>query len=121
MSLSREEKKRRAIEKGKLLWKLVTTTAGVGDLAEPMRRVERNFAHLAKGQQITVVMIAQLFEEGINGINEEPKEGKSQTSGQVQGETSSTQAETKPEVVEAELINPGETSGPVPTGQNPKD
>jgi hypothetical protein len=125
MSLSREEKKRRAIEKGKLLWKLVTTTAGVGDLAEPMRRVERNFAHLAKGQQITVVMIAQLFEEGINGINEEPKEGKSQTagqtSGQVQGETSSTQAETKPEVVEAELINPGETSGPVPTGQDPKD
>jgi len=128
--MTREEKKRRAVEKGKLLWKLVTTTAGVGDLAEPMRRVERNFAHLSKGQQITVVMIAHLFEEGINGINEEPKEGKSQTpsgqtagqaSGQVQGETSSTQAETKPEVVEAELINPGETSGPVPTGQDPKD
>jgi hypothetical protein len=74
MSLSREEKKRRAIEKGKLLWKLVTTTAGVGDLAEPLRRVERNFTHLSKGQQITVVMIAHLFEEGINDINETPKQ-----------------------------------------------
>ncbi len=116
MPLSREEKKRRAIEKGKLLWKLVTTTAGVGDLAEPLRRVERNFAHLSKGQQITVVMIAQLFEEGIYGINEETKESKSQTpsgqaggqapSGQVKAETS--EAPTKPEAVEAELIPPDE-------------
>lgn len=118
--MTREEKKRRAVEKGKLLWKLVTTTAGVGDLAEPLRRVERNFAHLSKGQQITVVMIAQLMEEGINGINEEPKEGKRQASGEVKAEASGqvkgeaseapTKAETppKPEAVEAELIEPHE-------------
>lgn len=118
--MTREEKKRRAVEKGKLLWKLVTSTAGVGDLAEPLRRVERNFAHLSKGQQITVVMIAQLMEEGINGINEEPKEGKRQAGGEVKAEASGqvkaqaseaptkAEGEGKPEAVEAELIPPDE-------------
>jgi hypothetical protein len=96
-ALTREEKKRRAIEKGKLLWKLVTTTAGVGDLAEPLRRVERNFVHLSKGQQITVVMIAHLFEEGIDAINEGPKV--------------TTSEPVKPEVIDAELIPPSSETG----------
>ena len=111
--VNREEKRRRAIEKGKLLWKLVTTTAGVGDLAEPLRRVERNFAHLSKGQQITVVMIAQLFEEGINGINETKKEESGRVQATTEGETK-PEGEVKPkppEVVaaaEVEVIPPGE-------------
>lgn len=111
--VNREEKRRRAIEKGKLLWKLVTTTAGVGDLAEPLRRVERNFAHLSKGQQITVVMIAQLFEEGINGINETPKkEDTGRTQATTEGETKPEGDKKPPEVVaaaEVEVIPPGET------------
>ncbi len=112
--VTREEKRRRAIEKGKLLWKLVTTTAGVGDLAEPLRRVERNFAHLSKGQQITVVMIAQLFEEGINGINETPKkedEGRTQAKTEGEGRSEGEGERKPPEVVaaaEVEVIPPGE-------------
>lgn len=126
--MTREEKKRRALEKGKLLWKLVTTTAGVGDLAEPMRRVERNFAHLAKGQQITVVMIAQLFEEGINAINETKQaKGESRTEGQANSEGESraegegeAKPPGKPEVITAEYVQPGEVEV-IPPGEGPKD
>lgn len=115
--MSKEEKRRRAIEKGKLLWKLVTTTAGVGDLAEPLRRVERNFAHLSKGQQITVVMIAQLFEEGINGINEKPKQEVKEAKPEAGGEAN-PEAPAKPGPVSPdEVIPPGDN----PTGQGPKD
>ena len=130
--VTREEKRRRALEKGKLLWKLVTTTAGVGDLAEPMRRVERNFAHLAKGQQITVVMIAQLFEEGINEINETKQgKGETKTEGEANPEGESRaqgEAKTggegkpagKPEVIEAEYVQPGEVEV-IPPGEGPKE
>ncbi len=112
--VTREEKRRRAIEKGKLLWKLVTTTAGVGDLAEPMRRVERNFAHLSKGQQITVVMIAQLFEEGCNDINETTKKednaGRTQTKteGEAKPESGGEQKPPPEVVTDVEVIPPGE-------------
>ena len=118
--VTREEKRRRALEKGKLLWKLVTTTAGVGDLAEPMRRVERNFAHLAKGQQITVVMIAQLFEEGINEINE-TKQGKGETKTEGEAKTGGEgKPAGKPEVIEAEYVQPGEVEV-IPPGEGPKE
>jgi hypothetical protein len=110
--VNREEKRRRALEKGKLLWKLVTTTAGVGDLAEPLRRVERNFAHLSKGQQITVVMIAQLFEEGLYAINETPKkEDNGRAESKAEGEVNPGGEASRPEVVtaaEVEILPPGE-------------
>lgn len=99
MPLSREEERRRLLEKARLLWRLVTTTAGVGDLAEPLRRVERNFAHLSKGQRTTVAMIAMEFEKGCHEINEEAK------------------PENKPEIVAAEVIQPDEI---IPPGA-PKD
>lgn len=130
--VTREEKRRRALEKGKLLWKLVTTTAGVGDLAEPMRRVERNFAHLAKGQQITVVLIAQLFEEGINEINETKQaKGETETTSKTEGEgkpggegKAGPGGEAKPpgtsEVITAEYVQPGEVEV-IPPGEGPKD
>lgn len=94
MPLSREEERRRLVEKARLLWRLVTTTAGVGDLAEPLRRVEREFSHLSRGQRTTVAMIAMEFEKGCHVINEAKPEAKSE--------------EGKPEVVQPdEIIPPG--------------
>jgi hypothetical protein len=99
--LTREEEKRRLTEKAKLLWRLVTSTPGVADLAEPMRRVERNFAHLSSGQRTTVAIIAKLFEDGCHGINEVQKETP------VQPESSPVQSETPQAIQPDEVIPPG--------------
>jgi hypothetical protein len=96
-NVTREEARRRLVAKAKLLWKLVTTTAGVGDLAEPMARVERNFTHLSSGQRTTVALIAKQFEEGCHAINEDEKEAET-----------ASKTEGKPEVVTLEVIPPGE-------------
>ena len=96
--VTREEARRRLVAKANLLWKLVTTTAGVGDLAEPMARVERNFTHLSSGQRTTVALIAQQLQEGFDAINEE---GKNEAEPAIK-------TEGKPEVITPEVIPPGE-------------
>jgi hypothetical protein len=65
---ARNLKREQLIEKCKLLWKLVTTTPGVVDLAEPMKRVERDFDRLTKGQRLTVAVITTSFEKGCHEI-----------------------------------------------------
>lgn len=92
--MTREETRRRLVAKAKLLWKLVTTTAGVGHLAEPMARIERDFAHLSSGQRTTVALIAQQLQEGFDAINDEGKK------------------KTEAEILEAEII---------PHAEDPKD
>lgn len=60
--------------KAELLWKLVTTTAGVADLAEPMKRAEFHFERLTKRQRVTVAMIAKQFDEGCHAIDQTQQE-----------------------------------------------
>jgi len=91
MQLSREEERRRLRAKSELLWRLVTTTAGVADLAEPMKRVERHFDRLTKGQRTTIAVIAQQFAKGCHEIDAEA---------------------SKPEEVKAEVVQPDEIIPP---------
>lgn len=100
MQISREEERRRLRKKSELLWQLVTTTAGVADLAEPMKRVERHFERLTKGQRTTIAVIAQQLAKGFHEIDAEAK------------------AETKREEVQAEVVNPDEV---IPPGDRETD
>lgn len=68
VKLKRKTKLRRMSE---LLWKLVTTTPGVGDLAEPMKRAEFHFERLTQRQQVTIAIIAKQLVEGFDAIEEE--------------------------------------------------
>jgi hypothetical protein len=95
MQLTREEERRRLRAKAELLWLLVTTTPGVGDLAEPMKRVERHFDRLSKGQRTTIAVIAQQFAKGCHDID---AEGKPE--------------EVKAESVQAEIVQPDEVIPP---------
>lgn len=94
MQLTREEERRRLRKKSELLWQLVTTTAGVADLAEPMKRVERHFQRLTKGQRTTIAVIAQQLAKGFHEIDAEAK------------------TETKAEEIKAEVVNPDEIIPP---------
>lgn len=71
MSQSRASEQKKLRKKAELLWRLVTTTAGVADLAEPMKRVEHYFERLTKRQRVTVAMIATQFEKGCHEIDSE--------------------------------------------------
>lgn len=71
MTQSRVSEQKRLRKKAELLWRLVTTTAGVADLAEPMKRVEHYFERLTKRQRVTVAMIATQFEKGCHEIDAE--------------------------------------------------
>ena len=62
--------------KARLLWSLVTGTAGVADLAEPMRRVERDFGRLSRFQKLTVGEIALRFEQGCHEIDAKASEAE---------------------------------------------
>lgn len=103
MQLTREEQKRRLLAKAELLWRLVTTTPGVADLAEPMKRVERHFDRLTKGQRTTIAVIAQQFAKGCHEIDAEEVKAK---------------AESKPEEVQAEVVQPDEV---IPPGDRETD
>lgn len=98
MQLTREEQKRRLLAKAELLWRLVTTTPGVGDLAEPMKRVERHFERLTKDQRTTIAVIAQQFDKGCHEID----------------------AEEKPKPIQAEVVQPDEVIPP-PQGDQETD
>lgn len=54
-----------------LLWRLVSTTPGVADLAEPMKRAEFHFERLTQRQRVTVAVIAKQLAEGFHAIEEE--------------------------------------------------
>lgn len=75
----RKEEARRLKEKAKLLWLLVTTTSGVPDLAEPMKRAEHDFSRLTKAQRLTVAVIANQFAKGCDEIDTREIEKVKQT------------------------------------------
>lgn len=94
-----EMNKETLLKKAQLLWRLVTTTAGVADLAEPMKRVERNFERLSKGQRLTIAVIAAAFDKGSHEID-------------AQAKPASEAPQAQPETVAAEdveVIPPGES------------
>jgi len=101
MQLTREEERRRLRAKSELLWRLVTTTAGVADLTEPMKRLEVHFERLTKGQRTTIAVIAQQLAKGFHEIDQAKSE-------EVKAET---KAETKTED-KAEAIEPDEVIPP---------
>lgn len=71
MSQSRVSEQKKLKKKAELLWRLVITTSGLADLAEPMKRVEHYFERLTKRQRVTVAMIATQFEKGCHEIDSE--------------------------------------------------
>ena len=98
-AIGRKRKEKQALKrKAELLWTLVTTTAGVADLAEPMKRAEHHFDRLSQRQRITVAVIASQFDKGCNEIN-------AQTQPEVKP------AETPPEVVVPDAIIPPDKEG----------
>lgn len=95
MSDETKKEKRKLKRKAELLWRLVTTTAGVADLAEPMKRAEYHFERLGQRQRITVAVIAKQLAEGFHAIDQEEEA-----------------REEAPEVVTPdEVIPPGEREG----------
>jgi hypothetical protein len=78
-----------------LLWRLVTTTPGVADLADPMKRAEFHFERLTQRQKVTVAVIAKQLAEGFHAIEEEISR--------------QSQEETSEAITPDEVIPPGET------------
>ena len=89
--------KRKLKRQAELLWRLVSTTAGVADLAEPMKRAEFHFERLTQRQRVTVAVIAKQLAEGFHAIEVE-EEARQEAS-----------TETTAEVVTPDaVIAPGE-------------
>lgn len=108
------EDDKRALEKRKLkrqaelLWHLVTTTPGVADLAEPMKRVEHFFERLTQRQRVTVAVIASQLMKGFNEIEKEENEKARQELTQA--------SDTAPQVApQTAAIEPDEV---IPPGQD---
>ncbi len=96
MSEDTKKEKRKLKRKAELLWKLVTTTAGVADLAEPMKRAEYHFERLTQRQRITVAVIAKQLAEGFHAIDEEED----------------AREEEAPQVATAEVVEPDQVLAP---------
>lgn len=75
------KEKRKLKRQAELLWRLVTTTPGVADLAEPMKRVEHFFERLTQRQRVTVAVIASQLAKGFHDIEteEEARQETTQT------------------------------------------
>ncbi len=91
-----KKEKRKLKRKAELLWKLVTTTAGVADLAEPMKRAEFHFDRLTQRQRITVAVIAKQLAEGFHDIDTEEE----------------ARQEESPSTVTAEVVTPDAVISP---------
>lgn len=103
MSQSRVSEQKKLRKKAELLWRLVTTTAGVADLAEPMKRVEHYFERLTKRQRVTVAMIATQFEKGCHEIDSEIE---AETAQENQVEEKAPQVAPGPQAIEPDEIIP---------------
>lgn len=90
------KEKRKLKRKAELLWKLVTTTAGVADLAEPMKRAEYHFERLTQRQRVTVAVIAKQLAEGFHAIDTEEE----------------AREEEAPTAITAEVVTPDEVIAP---------
>ena len=112
MSQLRVTEQKKLKRKAELLWRLVTTTAGVADLAEPMKRVEHYFERLTKRQRVTVAMIVTQFEKGCHEIDSEIEAEAAQE----------TQVEEKDTTGKAPQVAPGpqviEPDEIIPAGQD---
>lgn len=97
-----KKEKRKLKRKAELLWKLVTTTAGVADLAEPMKRAEYHFERLTQRQRITVAVIAKQLAEGFHEIDTEEE----------------ARQEESPSTITAEVVTPDEV---IPPGATPEE
>jgi hypothetical protein len=89
----RTKEKRKLRRKAELLWKLVTTTGGVADLAEPMKRAEHHFERLTQRQRVTIAVIASQFDKGCHDIDTEEE----------------VREEAAEAVIPDEIIPPGES------------
>jgi hypothetical protein len=105
---TRKRDKRILLKKAQLLWKLVTTTTGVADLAEPMKRAERDFDRLSKGQRLTIAVIASTFDRGCHEID--TQEGSSTQGSSTGGTVQATQAQAFETVTES--VTPDEVIPP---------
>lgn len=97
-----KKEKRKLKRKAELLWKLVTTTAGVADLAEPMKRAEYHFERLTQRQRVTVAVIAKQLAEGFHEIDTEEE----------------ARQEESPSTITAEVVTPDEV---IPPGATPEE
>jgi hypothetical protein len=66
-----------------------------------MKRVERNFDRLSKGQRLTIAVIAAAFDRGIHDIDKEAEGSATQAKAT---QAQAPQGETKPETVAAEEV-----------------
>ncbi len=96
-----EKEKRKLRRQAELLWRLVSTTAGVADLAEPMKRAEFHFERLSKRQRVTVAVIAKQLVEGFHAIEKEEED-----------RTEETRTEEAPTVAQTSAIEPDEVIPP---------
>jgi len=108
MSQSRVSEQKRLRKKAELLWRLVTTTAGVADLAEPMKRVEHYFERLTKRQRVTVAMIVTQFEKGCHEIDSEIEAEAAQETQVEEKDNTGKAPEVAqgPQVIEADEVIP---------------
>jgi hypothetical protein len=111
MTQSRASEQKRLKKKAELLWRLVTTTAGVADLAEPMKRVEHFFERLTKRQRVTVAMIVTQLVKGFNEIDSEI-EAETATETQVEESSEIGQAPQDPSARIAASASDGKTEAP---------
>lgn len=78
--ISQKAKEKRKLKRqAELLWRLVTTTPGVADLAEPMKRVEHFFERLTQRQRVTVAVIASQLAKGFHDIDKEEEARQEET------------------------------------------
>jgi hypothetical protein len=124
MTQSRVSEQKKLKKKAELLWRLVTTTAGVADLAEPMKRVEHYFERLTKRQRVTVAMIVTQLVKGFNEIDAEI-EAEIATETQVEESAADKGAQDQSPRIETSATY-GKTEGPqaiepdeiIPAGQD---
>lgn len=97
--ISQKAKEKRKLKRqAELLWRLVTTTPGVADLAEPMKRVEHFFERLTTRQRVTVAVIASQLAKGFHDIEQEEEARQEET--------------TQPAVVAVVAVEPDEVIPP---------